>query len=166
MSRANEISIPPWLGLCQALGREDKFRSFGVAKVVTSARPSLILQPWHSEKLPGFLIMRKSRLCYSNAPEDPMHAGSRTPLPSCAGELSQGAARVLFHADSLNACQVWDILPGSGDELRLFVTRALGSSYFSIKQQDTSWLCPLIITFTSQKLTTVQKDEVCWPCLQ
>lgn len=39
----------------QALGRHrDKFRTFGVDKAVTSANPGHILQPRHSEHLPGF----------------------------------------------------------------------------------------------------------------
>ena len=125
------------LWLCQALGREERFRAFDSAKVVTSAKPRLLLQPWHSENLPGFLIRRKSRLRYSNAPEDPMHGGSHTPLPSCSGERSQGPARVLRHPDSLNARGVWELSHRALEMISGLVTRDLGSSYSCTKQQDT-----------------------------
>lgn len=89
MLGANEYCIPPCLQLCQALGRQrDKFRTSGIAKVVTSAKPHLPLQPLCSENLPGVPTMGKSRFSYSGAPEDSLCGGSHTSLPSCSGELS------------------------------------------------------------------------------
>lgn len=65
-------------------GHGDKFRTFGADKAVTPAKPGHILQSWHSENPPGFVIGRKSRLsCYSNAAEEPVHSGSPPPLLSC-----------------------------------------------------------------------------------
>lgn len=89
MSRAHEFSIFYMFVTVQASGRyRDKFQTFGTAKVVISANLSHIFQPQHSENSTGFIVQRKPRL-FSNAPEDPVHRESHTPLLGCSGKLRQ-----------------------------------------------------------------------------
>ena len=126
----------------QGLGRDrDKFRTFSTTREATTAKPSHVLQPWHTENLPGVVIMSKSRLsCNSNAPDGPVHAGFHAPLLSCSEELNQAPPRVPSCPYSLNVCWVPDTLPGSGDELTHPLDHHHRSRFlFSTNQQDTQW---------------------------
>lgn len=103
-----------------AVGRQrDKFRIFGIAKVVTSAKSSHVIQLWYSKNLPGFIITRKSRLCATQ-----MHLRipcmlSLTFLHSAAQE-SQVKSPVESHSIHIHrmpkgqtSCQALGMIPGS-----------------------------------------------------